>query len=148
MTIKFSIFFFLLVVLSSCDKFYEGQLVIENSTSKSISIRYQIDFDSNYYQDSIYQATIDPYGKKNIYNNPSSLGMKCEEVKSTQEKIYFLNILSITNSSNDSCSKAYNDCSEWKFETKIREDELDLITYRFVLDEDDFKHSITKPKKH
>ena len=138
MTIRFLSFFFLLIVLASCDKYYEGVLVIENSTSKSITVRYQIDFNPNYNHDSIYQATIDPYSKKSIYNDPSSLGMKCEEVRSTQEKIYFLNILSVTNSANNNCSKAYNDCSEWKFETKIREDEFDLITYRLVLDEDDF----------
>lgn len=138
MTIKFSFFIFLLVALCSCDKFYEAELVIENSTGKSITARYQIDFDSNYNKDSIFQITIEPYAKKSIYNNPSSLGMKCEDIKSTKEKIYFLNILSITNSANDSCSKAYNDCSEWKYETKIREDKFDLITYRFILDEDDF----------
>ncbi|MPM08898.1 hypothetical protein SDC9_55214 [bioreactor metagenome] len=138
MTTRLLSFFFLLFFLASCDKYYEGELIIENNTSQSITVRYQIDFNPDYNRDSIYQAVIDPYNKKSIYNDPSSLGMKCEEVNSTQEKIYFLNILSITNSSNESCLKAYNDCSVWKFETKIRKDEFDLITYSLVLNEDDF----------
>lgn len=138
MTTRFLSFLFLIILLASCDKYYEGELVIENNTSESITVRYQIDFSPNYNRDSIYQTKIDAYNKKSIYNDPSSHGMKCEEVRSNQKKIYFLNILSITNSSNDSCSKAYNDCSEWKFETKKRENEFDLITYSFILDEDDF----------
>ncbi|MBN2777518.1 MAG: hypothetical protein JXR36_07740 [Bacteroidales bacterium] len=130
--------FFLIVVLASCDKYYESELVIENNTSKSITVRYQIDFSPNYNRDSIYHTIIEPYNIKSIYNDPSSHGMKCNEVNSTQEKIYFLNIISITNSSNESCLKEYNDCSTWKFVTKKRDDEFDLITYSLVLNEDDF----------
>jgi hypothetical protein len=138
MTTRFLIFFFLLISLASCDKYYESELVIENNTSKSITVKYQIDFSTDYNRDSVYQMTIEPYNVKSIYNDPSSHGMKCNEVNSTQEKIYFLNILSITNSSNESCLKAYNDCSTWKFVTQKRDAELDLQLYSLVLNEDDF----------
>ncbi len=138
MTTRILSFFLLIFLFAGCDKYYEAESIIENNTSKSITVRYQIDYYTIYYSDSIYETTIGPYNKKSIFHDPSSHGMKCEDVRSNQEKIYFLNIHSITNSSNDTCLKAYNDCSEWKYESEKREDEFDLITYSLILDEDDF----------
>jgi len=140
MLIRILVFLFLIILLSGCDKDYESELIIVNKTENHITIRYQIDYNPSYNPDSVYREIIYPYSEKIIFNDLNSRGMKCEEVRSTQEKIYFLNILSITNSNNDSCSKAFNACSEWVFSTKKREEKNDLITYHFVLSENDFKH--------
>jgi|GEM_PF-2634525 len=143
MKARFLFFLFLILIISSCDKYYEAKCIIENKTNKHITINYQIDFNTNYDPDSVYQIIIAPQAKREIYNDPNSHGMKCEDIRSNQERIYFLNILGVIDSDNDSCHKAYNDCSEWNYYTKERELKLDLITYKLVLYEDDFKHPVT-----
>ncbi len=68
-------------MLVGCDRYYQANILVDNNTTKGITVSYQIKNDSRHSSDSIYTVRIKPNNKAIIYDKPESLGIKCEDYK-------------------------------------------------------------------